>query len=57
MLTAGLDVTLNSDDPPMFGTDLIGEYHAAYAMDVAASDFIILVRNSGASHFSTSPPK
>lgn len=27
---AGLMVTLNSDDPPMFGSDLLGEYRLAY---------------------------
>lgn len=27
MLQAGLICTLNSDDPPMFNTDLVGEYH------------------------------
>ncbi|MEO6803216.1 MAG: adenosine deaminase [Granulicella sp.] len=27
---AGLMVTLNSDDPPMFGSDLLGEYLLAY---------------------------
>jgi aminodeoxyfutalosine deaminase len=27
---AGLMVTLNSDDPPMFGSDLLGEYILAY---------------------------
>jgi aminodeoxyfutalosine deaminase len=26
----GLMVTLNSDDPPMFGSDLLGEYRLAY---------------------------
>jgi aminodeoxyfutalosine deaminase len=29
MVAAGLRVTINSDDPPMFGTDLCGEYLAA----------------------------
>lgn len=29
MLDTGLLVTLNSDDPPMFGTDLTGEYRTA----------------------------
>ncbi len=27
---SGLMVTLNSDDPPMFGSDLLGEYRLAY---------------------------
>jgi aminodeoxyfutalosine deaminase len=28
MLAAGLTVTVNTDDPPMFGADLTGEYLA-----------------------------
>ena len=27
---SGLMVTLNSDDPPMFGSDLLGEYLVAH---------------------------
>ena len=34
MIDAGLVVTLNSDDPSMFGTDLTGEYLAAHSMGV-----------------------
>ncbi|MDX6235234.1 MAG: aminodeoxyfutalosine deaminase, partial [Kribbellaceae bacterium] len=29
MVEAGLSVTINSDDPPMFGTDLVNEYAVA----------------------------
>jgi aminodeoxyfutalosine deaminase len=29
MVEAGLVVTINSDDPPMFGTDLTNEYAVA----------------------------
>jgi len=29
LLDEGLRVTLNSDDPPMFGTSLLGEYELA----------------------------
>ena len=29
MVEAGLVVTINSDDPPMFGTDLVTEYAVA----------------------------
>jgi aminodeoxyfutalosine deaminase len=36
MLEAGLLVTLNSDDPPMFGTTLANEYHVA-ARDLGLS--------------------
>ncbi|MBY6708520.1 adenosine deaminase [Rhodococcus sp. BP-241] len=37
MIDAGLTVTLNSDDPSMFGTDLTTEYLAAHGMGLDAS--------------------
>ncbi|MCI2422070.1 hypothetical protein MOQ72_32025 [Saccharopolyspora sp. K220] len=37
MLELGLLVTLNSDDPPMFGTDLTGEYRTAGRMGARPS--------------------
>jgi aminodeoxyfutalosine deaminase len=45
MLEAGLLVTLNSDDPPMFGTDLIGEYRTAAAMGLDPAALVQLARN------------
>ncbi len=45
MLKQGLLVTLNSDDPPMFGTDLIGEYRTAAAMGLGPATLAQLARN------------
>lgn len=45
MLEAGLLVTLKSDDPPMFGTDLTGEYRTAAAMGLDPADLAQLARN------------
>jgi aminodeoxyfutalosine deaminase len=45
MLEAGLLVTLNSDDPPMFGTDLVGEYRAAHSLGLGADVLTQLARN------------
>ncbi len=45
MLGAGLMVTLNSDDPPMFGTDLTGEYRTGAAMGLAPAALAQLARN------------
>ncbi|MHA6804092.1 adenosine deaminase [Salinifilum ghardaiensis] len=45
MLEAGLLVTLNSDDPPMFGTDLTGEYRTAAAMGLDPAALAQLARN------------
>lgn len=45
MLAEGLLVTLNSDDPPMFGTDLTGEYRTAAAMGLAPTALAQLARN------------
>jgi len=36
MIEAGLNVTVNSDDPPMFGTSLIEEYRAVARWGVSA---------------------
>lgn len=45
MLRAGLLVTLNTDDPTMFGTDLIGEYRAAQRMGLQHDELAQLARN------------
>ena len=45
MLDAGLLVTLNSDDPPMFNTDLTGEYRTAAAMGLDSAALAQLARN------------
>ncbi|GAB2745971.1 hypothetical protein GCM10027174_19820 [Salinifilum aidingensis] len=45
MLDAGLLVTLNSCDPPMFGTDLTGEYRTAAAMGLDRAPLAQLARN------------
>ena len=45
MLDAGLNVTLNSDDPPMFGTTLHGEYLAAAThMGLSRAQLVDLAR-------------
>jgi aminodeoxyfutalosine deaminase len=47
MLEEGLYVTLNSDDPPMFGTSLTGEYRvAADVFGVDAQGLADLARNA-----------
>ena len=45
MLEAGLFVTLNSDDPPMFGTNLLEEYRTAHRLRLGASALVQLARN------------
>jgi aminodeoxyfutalosine deaminase len=44
MLDAGLLVTLNSDDPTLFGSDLSGEYRVAHDL-VGAGGLVRLARN------------
>jgi aminodeoxyfutalosine deaminase len=47
MRDAGVLVTVNSDDPPMFGTDLAGEYAvAARLLDLDESGVVDLVRTA-----------
>jgi aminodeoxyfutalosine deaminase len=47
MLEEGLYVTLNSDDPPMFGTSLSNEYlAAATALGLSAADLAALADNA-----------
>jgi aminodeoxyfutalosine deaminase len=45
MLDAGILVTLNSDDPPMFGTDLVNEYRAAHSIGLGPDVLAQLARN------------
>lgn len=45
MLDAGLLSTLNSDDPPMFGTDLTGEYRTAHRLGLDLPTLALLARN------------
>jgi aminodeoxyfutalosine deaminase len=47
MLAAGLYVTLNSDDPPMFGTSLSNEYlAAARVLGLSAAELAALADNA-----------
>lgn len=46
LVEAGLMVTLNSDDPPMFDTDLTNEYRAAARMGLAPAALVQLGRNA-----------
>lgn len=57
MLAAGLMVTLNSDDPPMFNTDLTGEYRTAYRLGLGAHDLAKLARNGVRASFLEPDPK
>ncbi|MDE3725154.1 adenosine deaminase [Nocardiopsis sp. N85] len=45
MLDAGLLVTLNSDDPTMFGTDLTNEYRTAHHLGLSSADLVRLASN------------
>ncbi|AUA10915.1 adenosine deaminase [Streptomyces sp. SID8382] len=47
MVEAGVFVTINSDDPPMFGTDLNTEYQvAAQLLDLDAASVAALAKNA-----------
>jgi aminodeoxyfutalosine deaminase len=47
LLRSGLQVSLNTDDPAMFGTSLVGEYlDAARLFDLSASDLADLARSA-----------
>lgn len=45
MIDAGLLVTLNSDDPPMFSTDLTNEYRTAHRLGFDRAGLAQLARN------------
>jgi aminodeoxyfutalosine deaminase len=52
MVAAGVLVTVNSDDPPMFGTDLNNEYAvAARLLDLDEAGVAALARNAVAASF------
>lgn len=51
MLEAGLLITLNSDDPPMFGTDLLNEYRMAHRLGLDLGGLAQLARNGVTASF------
>ncbi|MBB6174133.1 aminodeoxyfutalosine deaminase [Nocardiopsis mwathae] len=51
MMEAGLLVTLNSDDPPMFGTDLLNEYRTAHTLGLGTAELAELARNGVAASY------
>ena len=55
MLTAGLKVTLNSDDPAYFGGYVNDNFHAvAEALDLTAAELVLLAENSFTGSFLSS---
>ncbi|MBV2363872.1 adenosine deaminase [Streptomonospora nanhaiensis] len=57
MIEAGLLVTLNSDDPTMFGTDLTNEYRTAAGLGLDAAALAALARNGVAASYLEEPAK
>jgi aminodeoxyfutalosine deaminase len=58
MLEAGLNVTLNSDDPPMFGTTLSNEYMvAAEVLGLTRAQLAALAANAVRASFLEDPAK
>jgi aminodeoxyfutalosine deaminase len=58
MLAAGLYVTLNSDDPPMFGTSLSNEYLvASQVLGLSAAELAGLADNAVRASFLDDPAK
>jgi aminodeoxyfutalosine deaminase len=58
MLDAGLFVTLNSDDPPMFGTTLANEYQVtARGLGLSAAQLAELASNAVRASFLETPAK
>nr|WP_055556798.1 adenosine deaminase [Streptomyces sp. NBRC 110028] len=58
MVEAGVLVTINSDDPPMFGTDLNTEYAvAARLLDLDAAGVATLAKNAVEASFLDAPDK
>ncbi|MEV5407844.1 adenosine deaminase [Thermopolyspora sp. NPDC052614] len=58
MLAEGLTVTVNSDDPPMFGTTLTGEYLAlAHVFGLGVAELAEVARNAVRASFMAAPEK
>jgi aminodeoxyfutalosine deaminase len=58
MVAAGVLVTINSDDPPMFGTDLNNEYAvAARLLDLDEAGLAALAKNAVEASFLDAPGK
>ncbi|RNL82979.1 adenosine deaminase [Halostreptopolyspora alba] len=57
MLRDGLTVSVNSDDPPMFGTDLENEYRVAYGLGMEAAELATLARNGVTASYLDEPGK
>jgi aminodeoxyfutalosine deaminase len=58
MYDAGITVTVNSDDPPMFGTTLNTEYEiAAELLDLDESGIVRLARNAVQASYMSAPEK
>lgn len=58
MVDAGVQVTINSDDPPMFGTDLNTEYGvAAQLLGLDTGGLAALAKNAVAASFMDAPGK
>jgi aminodeoxyfutalosine deaminase len=56
LLDAGVPVTLNSDDPGMFGTTLNGEYRIAHDdLGLSAAELVALARRSVTASFAPDP--
>ena len=54
---AGLRVTVSSDDPPFFGTDLPAEYERARRMGFGAAERVALTRNALEAAFVDEPTR
>jgi aminodeoxyfutalosine deaminase len=55
---AGVHVTINSDDPPMFGTDLNQEYEiAARLLDLDEAGLVEIAKNAVTASFLSDPDK
>jgi aminodeoxyfutalosine deaminase len=58
MYDAGITVTVNSDDPPMFGTTLNTEYEiAAELLDLDESGIVRLAQNAVQASYMSAPEK